>query len=176
MKALVAYESMYGNTQEIAEAICAGLAETMDADCLEIGQVPGDLSGIDLLVLGGPTHARGMTSPDSRASAADKAPSGIVSGGEGIREWLESLEPQADLPPCAVFDTRIETPSFLWGSAAKAAVKRLEGLGADLLVPPESFYVHGPRGPLEHALHDGEVERARVWGSRLSQVVARTGS
>jgi hypothetical protein len=169
MRALVIFESMYGNTQTIAEAIADGLRATAVAvDVAEVGAAPTTIDdGFGLLVVGGPTHAHGMTKPDSRASAARRATPAPVSMGIGIREWLAG----ARLPkgiPAAAFDTRIKGPALLWGSAAKGIDKELRRLGARTVAPPEAFLVSGPMGEVYNALEDGEVERARGWGEQLA--------
>ena len=69
MKALVVFESMFGNTKEIAEAIAEGLRDTLETECLEVGQAPAPWEDIDLLVVGGPTHQFGLSRPDSRKGA-----------------------------------------------------------------------------------------------------------
>ena len=64
---------------------------------------------------------------------------------------------------------------MLWGSAAKGADKALRSLGFRMIVPPESFLVSGPTGPVYDALVDGEAERARRWGEQLGTRLAATG-
>ena len=72
-------------------------------------------------------------------------------------------------------DARIQGPGLLWGSAAKGADKPLRSHGFRMIVPPESFLVSGPTGPVHDALLDGEVERARRWGEQLATTLAATG-
>ena len=164
MRALVVYESMFGCTRTVAGAIAEGLAGDADeVHLVEVGQAPGDLTGVDLLVLGGPTHAFGMSRPNTRADAARQSgPRPLVSHGIGIREWLERLPRPAMTVRAATFDTRVRPPR-LPGSAAHAADRRLRSHGLLMVAAPESFWVTGTRGPLR----DGEVERARSWGAGL---------
>lgn len=173
MRALVVYESIYGNTQAVAKAIAGGLSATMEVELVEVGAAPRVVGeDVDLLVVGGPTHGHGMTRPDSRASAAGKAGDRLVSRGTGIREWLDSLQVGSARPAAAAFDTRIKGPELLWGSAAKAADKELRRLGLRAAVPPVSFLIGGPTGPVFDRLLDGEAERARAWGASLAATVA----
>jgi hypothetical protein len=72
-------------------------------------------------------------------------------------------------------DARIKGPGLLWGSAAKGADKALRSHGFRMIVPPESFLVSGPTGPVHDALLDGEVERARRWGEQLATTLAAMG-
>jgi Flavodoxin len=168
MRALVVYESMFGNTRTIAAAIADGLRATIDVDLVEVGTAPATLPDeVSLLVVGGPTHAHGMSKPESRADSAKRAGDRLVSRGAGIREWLERLPRGKSRVAAAAFDTRIKGPGLLWGSAAKGADKHLRGLGFHVVGGPESFLVEGPTGPLFDRLVDGEVERARRWGERL---------
>lgn len=172
MHALVVYESMFGNTRDIAVAIADGIRRHLPADIVEVGEAPAILpEDVGLLVVGGPTHAHGMTKPDSRASAAQQAGDRLVSYGRGIREWLDGLQPSWPTVPAAAYDTRIKGPGILWGSAAKAAAGRLEELEFDVIVPAESFRVGGPTGPVFDRLEDGEIDRARAWGARLAGMV-----
>ena len=68
MRALVVYELMYGNTKEIAAAVADGLSTRMPVQLTEVGAAPTVLADdIGLLVVGGPTHAHGMSKPKSRA-------------------------------------------------------------------------------------------------------------
>jgi hypothetical protein len=174
MRALVVYESMFGNTRTVAQAIAEGLAVHADVTLIEVGAAPMAIdAGIALLVVGGPTHAHGMTTPDTRADAGRRAGDQLVSHGVGVREWLPAIaRPSADLA-VAAFDTRIHGPSILWGSAAKGMGKVIRDAGHDLIVPPESFLVGGPTGPLVDRLLDGETDRARAWGAELGVLASR---
>jgi hypothetical protein len=162
MRALVVYESMFGNTQVIADAIADGLSGCMRVDSVEVGAAPASIGDdVELLVVGGPTHAFGMSRQGTRQDAAKQAKEGlVVSTRVGIREWLADLEGHPGV--AAAFDTRISKPR-LPGSAARGAEKRLRRLGFRILAPATSFYVEGTVGPLLH----GEGERARRWGERL---------
>jgi len=160
MTALVIYESMWGNTRAVAEAVARGMGS--DVPVVEVGEAPSPLpTDVDLLVLGGPTHAFTMSRPATRRDAVQKgAPPGHED--RGIREWLEAQEGR-DSVDVATFDTRVAKVRRLPGSAAKAAarVARQHHLGR--LVDTESFYVEDMEGPLI----DGELERARDWGASV---------
>ena len=165
MRALVVYESMFGNTRAVAEAVAAGLAAVADVEIVEVSEAPtGRLVGIDLLVVGGPTHALGLSREQTRASALDETDQPLVSPGIGLREWLAALEPPDGVVAAAAFDTRTQRPRVP-GSAAVAAVRRLRRLGFARGVRPETFRVDGMTGPLV----DGELERAHGWGLRLAE-------
>ena len=161
MRAVVVYESMYGSTKQIAEAIAAGLSIHAAVTVAEVGSADAP-AGLDLLVTGGPTHAHGMSRRSTRDSAAKEAPRGVISGGIGMREWIARLSP-APGALAATFDTRFEKPRWLTGSAALGAARRLRRLGYDMVAPAESFWISGPTGPLA----DGEMERARRWGELI---------
>jgi hypothetical protein len=163
MRALVIYESMFGNTQLIADAVADGLSRHLPVKVLEVGGAPTTIDDdVALLVVGGPTHAFGMSRPRTRQDAARQATDGLVSRGIGLREWLTTLEAPGQLA-AAAFDTRVAKPR-LPGSAARAAEKQLRRrLRHPALMPGESFYVEGTLGPLL----EGETERARRWGETL---------
>lgn len=162
MRALVVVESMFGNTRHVASAIAEGLSSAFTVDVLDVGMAPTTVeSDVDLLVVGGPTHAFSMSRESTRTSAVQQGAHDVSS--RGIREWLELLERDARHTPAAAFDTRIKKP-LVPGSAARAAQRRLRRLGFRLVVPAESFGVMGTSGPLG----PGELDRAREWGRTLA--------
>ena len=82
MRAIVIYESMFGNTRMIAEAIGEGLKPTYDVDVRPAGTVSREeLTQVDLIVAGGPTHAWGMSRPSTRAGALKQ----VEVPGSGLR-------------------------------------------------------------------------------------------
>ncbi|GAA1256695.1 flavodoxin family protein [Sphaerisporangium rubeum] len=157
---------MFGNTKTIAEEVARGLATRMTVGLQEVGTAPPGLpDDVTLLVVGGPTHAFGMTRTTTRASARQQADGPLVSPGEGIREWLSAL--RVNRPVAAVaFDTKVR--AALSGSAAKGAHKALRRHGLHPAAPPMSFYVTGTKGPLDAA----EQSRAREWGESLATALA----
>ncbi len=168
MRALVVFKSMFGNTQTIAEAIADGLSASVDVEVVEVGHAPTTIDdGVALLVIGGPTHAFGMSRPGTRRSAAEQAQRDVVSTGIGLREWLAGIEGGSSAVAAAAFDTRADKPR-LPGSAARAAGNRLRRLGFATAAHAESFYVGGVDGPLI----EGEIERARRWGARFGSETA----
>lgn len=163
MRALVVYESMFGNTQTIADAVAEGIARHVSVDAVEVGAAPATIGrDVGLLVVGGPTHAFGLSRPSTRADAPAKSARPLVSAGIGIREWIGALPAAPARVAAAAFDTRIDRPRVP-GSAARGAAKRLRQLGFRLIAPAESFFVTDTAGPLVA----GEVERAREWGAEL---------
>ncbi len=163
MRALVVYESMFGNTRSLAEAVGRGL---VDADIeVAVREVGATASAIDpqvrLLVVGAPTHAFGMSRPGTRASAAERVAGEVVSRDGGAREWLARLD-GADGRLAAAFDTRVDKP-LVPGSAARGIAKRLTAAGLGLAVDPETFFVEDMEGPVV----DGELDRAVRWGARV---------
>lgn len=174
MRALVVYESMYGATRDVARAIADGLGTRLAVTIAEVADAPARLpDDVGLLVVGGPTHARGMTRAASRAEAMERAGDrALVSRGGGIREWLAALEAIADRRAAgAAFDTRFGSPSPLWGSAARDVAARLAELGFARAAQPASFLVPGPEGAGTASLLPGELDRARAWGVALAESV-----
>ena len=167
-RALVVYESMFGNTKLIAEAIAAGLDEHLQVVLAEVSAAPAVIGPqTDLLVVGGPTHAFGLSKASTRRQAGGQTEGELVSKGVGIREWIEGLPTLAADVAAATFDTKIRKPN-LPGSAASGAEKRLRKRGFRILLLAETFYVDGPDGPLTV----GEQERARQHGVRLGAMAA----
>jgi hypothetical protein len=163
-RALVVYESMWGNTGQVAEAVARGLG---GAPAVEVRDAPTTgLDDLDLLVVGGPTHAFSMTRASTRHEAhAQGAPRGDE--GRGIRELLAQL-PEQVLVPMATFDTRVAKARHLPGSAARAAEKDLRHHHQAWVVAHESFYVEDTPGPLV----TGELERAEAWARQLAVEVS----
>jgi hypothetical protein len=160
MKALVVYESMWGNTAMVARAIAHGLG---DAPVASVDQLSSaDTHDLDLLVIGGPTHAFSMSRPNTRADAMER---GAPATGtrRGIREWLLSLPDHVDTP-VATFDTRVAKVKHLPGSAAKKAASELRRRHKATVVAARSFYVDDMGGPLL----PGELEQADAWGAELA--------
>ncbi|BEL06501.1 hypothetical protein Q0Z83_046920 [Actinoplanes sichuanensis] len=164
MKAIVVYESMFGNTAVIAAVIADGLSETYDVTLTDVRDMP-PVAGFDLLVLGAPTHAFGMSRPRTRADAADKGEVRPDTEKVGIREFLAQSPPLTGLA-AAAFDTKVDKP--MTGSAARKALRRLRALGCRTIAPAENFHVTGMTGPLAV----GEVDRARRWARTVGASLA----
>jgi len=163
MHTIVVYESMYGNTRAIAEAIAEGLG---DATVASPAELPADAAQADLLIVGGPTHAHTMASARSRRAAVESARGAAVApgaaDGPALRDWLAELAGE-DRAYAAAFDTRINKPEWLTGAASHGIAKRLRRHGYTIL-DTSSFLVSANEGPLV----DGELERARRWGAELA--------
>ena len=179
MKVVVVYESLFGHTHEIAAAVAAGLTDAWpeaEVELVRVGEAdPVSAAGADLLVVGGPTHMRGMTTWLSRklgVSAEAKKP--VLqhelepdAEGPGIRDWFHGLPKAAGRRRAAAFDTRIDVR--MAGGAAHGIARRLRSHGYDVLADPEGFLVgNGGDGPLE----PGEANRARAWGAFLAREAA----
>src|SRR3954466_3737732 len=114
MRALVVYESMYGNTKEVATAVADGLSTRMPVQLTEVAAAPTVIADdIALLVVGAPTHGHGMSKDASRKSAAERSSIDeppVISRDVGLREWLESLEsaPAPGPPPAAPLPTPVK--------------------------------------------------------------------
>ena len=175
MHVVIVYESLFGNTHEVAQAIQDGIRSAMphaQVSCLLAAEATRDAAlGADLLVVGGPTHAHGLTSAVTRKmglKAEEKVPArvpghqaGQRAAGPGVREWFHGL-PRAPMGSLgAAFDTRGEVR--MTGGAANGIARRLRHRGYELVSPPTGFIVEDVEGPLR----PGELERARTWGAGL---------
>ncbi|WP_309616428.1 hypothetical protein [Salinibacterium sp.] len=162
MRAIIVFESLWGNTEKIARAIGRGLDPTLSVDIVSSDAAPDSLEGYDLVAAGGPTHAFSMTRAATRNEAALHHGAPFVPA-RGIREWIDGLSPVTSPLRAVTFDTRVDAPR-LPGSAAKAARHELRSLGFDVATKPHSFRVHGYEGPLV----DGELARAEKWARGLA--------
>jgi len=158
---------MFGNTRRIAEAIAAGLGERADVTLLGVDEAPAIVpDGVDLVVVGGPTHTFSMSRYQTRADAAGR---GAIGHSEaGIRDWIANLGQGSSVPDFVTFDTHAKQ-RWVPGAASAAAAKALRARGRHVL-ESESFFVEDVHGPL--AL--GEEDRACDWGRRLHD--ARVGA
>lgn len=160
MRSLVVHESMWGNSRAVAEEIACALGG--EVTTLDVADAPCNLDGVDLLVVGGPTHAFSMSRPSTRIDAVAKgAPPGHQD--HGIRDWLDELPLRRPGPSVATFDTRVGSMRHLPGSAARSAARLVRRRRLGRLVAVESFYVEDMAGPLL----DGELDRAREWARGL---------
>ena len=165
MKALVVYESMFGNTEQVAQAITAGLAAHGDVNLVEVTKAPPEITEpVDLIVVGGPTHAFSMTRESTRQDAVKQGAS-HGSTAVGVREWLARLHKGRHPELVATFDTKVDKVRHLPGSAARGEAHVARRLGYRTAVKPMSFFVQGVSGPLL----DGELERAQAWGEQLGR-------
>ena len=176
MTALVVFESMYGSTKALAEAVADGLSAAGPVRLAEVGvlaSTPGSRhlpKDVTLLVVGAPTHAFGLSRPSTRDDAASNSSGGVITTGKGMREWLDALSLTTGGLPVAAFDTKVLKPN-LPGSAAKAAEKRLRQMGGRPVAAARSFRVHGK----SDGLVDGELDAAREWGREIGTARARLG-
>ncbi len=150
MNALVVYDTKFGNTEHVAKLIAGQLGEHGSVHVVSAdGEVPR-VEDFDLVVVGGPTHAHGMSA--------------------SMRRLLDGW-PQDSLTEVAVavFDTRLRIPVALSGSAASGIAGRLKKRAASLVAPPESFFVDR-----DGHLYEGEDARAIDWAGSLVVATGRT--
>lgn len=156
MKALVVYDSFFGNTEKIAQAIAKGLESKMKVEMLRVNDVkPERLTELDLLIIGSPT--RKFSPTPAIANLLKKI----------TKNGLKSVKAGA-------FDTRISIEEIdsrflnflvkLFGYAAEPIAKKLKQKGAELVIQPEGFIVKDSEGPLK----EGELERAEVWAKQIT--------
>jgi hypothetical protein len=164
---------MFGSTRRIAEAIAEGLSPSVETRVVGVADAHPDLlDGVDLVIVGGPTHVHSMSRPGTRKGAPDyvrKPGSGLAlepgaDTGPGVREWLASLDHVH--AQAAAFDTRLRAPAAVTGRASKGIGRELAGRGIEIVAPPESFLVD----KTSHLL-PSEQDRARAWGAHLATIV-----
>lgn len=168
MRALVVYESMYGNTHRVAISIAAGLSATHEVTLVPVTQATSELvDAADLVVAGGPTHMHRMSTSASRRMAVNAGRedgSGLTmdpdADGPGVREWLDGSATADAL--AVAFDTRLSGVPALTGRASRGISRLMKRHGFRPLAPPESFLVSK-----QNTLLVGEAERARGWGVLL---------
>ena len=164
MKAVVVYESLWGNTAAVARAIAAGIGPQARAlSTAEAGAA--ELAGADLIVAGAPVLGFKLPTDkmrDSLRANPGKAPAPPDLSHPSLRSWLAALPTGHGRG--AAFDTQVRGP---FGKAAPEITAALERAGYPALAEPHGFIVTGRYGPLR----DGELARARLWGGELAQAM-----
>lgn len=163
MRAVVVYESTYGNTRHVAEAVAEGLGDAADVTVVAVSDAGGvPITDADLVVVGAPTHVHDDPQGVAGTSASDDLvlePGVTVSG---VRQWLSSLRRTSG--KAATFDTRVKGLSVITEPASDRLASLLTDSGFQLVGGGESFLVDdGAR------LLPGEEDRARQWGNNLAR-------
>jgi flavodoxin len=145
MKALIIFDSNFGNTKKLAETIAEKFGK--DTKVLPVSDFSAkELEGIKLLVVGSPVNAWRPT--------------------EKIKRFLEGFsEGQLEGIKAASFDTKMK--SFLAGDASKKISRKLKKAGAEIIVDPQAFIVKGSKGPL----FEGEIEKAEKWAALIEKTL-----
>jgi Flavodoxin len=171
--ALVIFESMYGNTHVIADHVADGLRGAFATDVVSAATTTGErMAGVDLVVVGAPTHVHGLPGRRSReaaATAVQRSPDDLAleadALGPGLRELFEQVGRRSHAV-AAAFDTRLDGPAIFTGRASRGIAKRLRDRGFHLVAAPESFLVDK-----HNRLLDGEADRATSWGRAVAASV-----
>jgi len=167
MKAVVVYESFWGNTAAIARTIAEGIGSGVRA--LTTAEATGEaIAGADLIVAGAPVVAFNLSTEKIRENMAKdpgKAPVPPDLTGPALRTWLAALP--AGRGRAAAFETRLKWSP---GGSTSAIIKGLKRAGYRPVGKAHRFVVKGSYGPLR----DGELERAREWGAELAKAIADT--
>jgi hypothetical protein len=165
LRALVAYESLFGNTERVARAVVAGLRlEGVDTTVVNVSHSGAvDLTDVDLLVVGAPTHAFSLSRPATRHDAVGQGGREDAEG-VGMREWLRALRDSDRRRLVATFDTRMTRVRYLPACASRRAARELAEHGHTMVSVPMGFLVKDVSGPLESR----EVDRAIAWSRRVA--------
>ena len=154
MKALIVYDSVYGHTEKIAQAIGKGLTNKYEYRVTKGTNVEkNQLEELNLLIIGTPTHGGRWT--------------------EVIRDFLKEISGmKLEGVKVAVFDTRTESKGIvggiekIFGRAAPRLAQEMNKQGRNVIIEPEGFVVKGRKGPLK----EGELERAEKWAKQITEI------
>ncbi|PRY69563.1 flavodoxin-like protein [Glaciihabitans tibetensis] len=177
VKTVVLYESMFGATRKIAEAIAEGARTHSEVTVVPLAdQASASVAGADLIIVGAPTHALTMPTAASRKQAVEwtedpKKDLELDNGAPetGVKEWLENVP--ASQNRYATFDTRTGLMSHFPGSAAAQIDKALHKRRMTRIARPESFVVEN-----SGALRVGEEARATQWGAAVAGASSAAGA
>ena len=157
MKALIIFDSVFGNTEKVARTLGDALKASGEVRVVRVNEVTAAaLAGLDLLIVGSPT--RGFRPTEGITNFLSSLPAGSL---QGVR--------------AAAFDTRVDLKDvpFLFrgiikrgGYADKFITEALQQKGAELVAPSIGFFVKGQEGPLKA----GELERASAWAGQFAKV------
>lgn len=150
-RAIVVYDSKYGNTAQVAKSVASGLQMAgIETACYNILDVSIDsLESYDMIAVGGPTQAFTASKP-MKDFLQKLGNTGVLNGKRGF-----------------AFDTRFA--SRLSGSAAKYIEKKLAELGMHIIKNRQSAIVKKTEGPLE----EGELEEFERIGFEMGSTLAR---
>jgi flavodoxin len=153
MKALVVYDSVFGNTEKIALSI----QQALNGRSVRAKEfVPQMLDGVGLLVVGSPTRAFRPT--PELALVLKKLPADSLRGMKAASFDTGFSLKEIDIP-------FLKLMASWFGYAAKPIAKILKKKGAELAAAPEGFFVTGTEGPLK----EGEIKRAAEWANKLAK-------
>lgn len=168
MKAVVVYESLWGNTKAVARAVAEGIGP--GTPCLTTDEAPPEtVADADLVVAGAPVLAFGLGGEKVRSMIARdeaRAPTPPDLSHPSLRSWLERLPHGTGRS--AAFETRI------WWSprgASSDIEDRFSRAGYQPIAKARKFVVTDKYGPLR----EGEIERAREWGRELAAAIGAGG-
>jgi flavodoxin len=149
MNTCIVYDSMFGNTGQVAKALANALREFGQVEIVAVEHThPLELEGVDVLILGSPTQGWRPT--------------------QAMRDLLEYIPTEAlSRLTIACFDTRFDQSAMITGSAAKLMARKLRRRGALRLLSTESFFVEGTHGPLK----SGELEQAVKWAHLIHESI-----
>ena len=155
MKALIVYDSVYGHTEKIAQAIGKGLTNKYEYSVVKGNNVgKNQLEELNLLIIGTPTHGGRWT--------------------EAIRDFLKEISGmKLEGVKVAVFDTRTESTGIIggieriFGRVAPRLAEEMKKHERNVIIEPEGFVVKGRKGPLK----EGELQRAENWGNQIAEIL-----
>ena len=146
-RAIIIYESKYGNTKRVAEVIAEGMREVPGVEAV-LNEVKGveldKITEFDAILVGSPNHMGSAT--------------------KGIRKFIDELgRLSLGVKLGAVFDTYI-------GRDFEKAVKKMEKQigekvpGLKLATPGLSIKVEGMKGPIS----EGELPKGKEFGIKMA--------
>jgi flavodoxin I len=160
MKAIILYDSAYGNTEKIARAIGDALGTQNEVSVVKVSEArPDQCAGLDLFIVGAPTQRfrTTMALSDFLKRLPDRSLKGVKVAAFDTRLSMEEINKMGVL---AFFVKLFGTNAY----AARPITNQLKKKGGVVVGTPEGFYVKGMEGPLA----EGELERAVNWARQIA--------
>ena len=154
MRAIVLFDTRYGNTEKIARSLEAGLGSAgLETACEGVKGANADsLDEYDLVCVGGPTEWH--------------------SASRGMKSLLERLDKASLRGKYGfAFDTKLDTP--LSGAASGVIEKKLKKTGLKIIAPRESAIVSGVKGTAGAQLKEGEEQRFERVGALIGAALSQ---
>lgn len=153
---IIIYDSYFGNTEKIAQAMANAISDYAKVDLRKVYEVsPDEIKEVKTLIIGSPTRKFNVS--EATVRFLKRIPKNSLNH---VRvAAFDTRNTQEELNKYKVLSWMVK----LFGYAAEKISNKLRKLGGNEVIPPQGFYVNGIEGPLM----EGELERAAQWAQQI---------